>query len=362
MDREDTGDTQQEETNPTSGEAKKKKTTTTKRRRKQQLNPNKARDERRSQLVQLRKEAEELEWTLKKWQDLRAAHRLMKRRRPMIAIFLLCGRRYAEHENFRLKEQVKERLMVKEMAQSEGSRRLRRTNLPPGYIQRMAATLFEELAAGMQVCYYLGANTPVPADVRPHTPLLRGGLKGEERRFFDRRLVPFSMEVASNAWWRDWHSYRGHASEHVGDVVVESFGLEMNDFRSKSSVTCYGQQILRRETEDTRTVFVWNTYLEPFEFDGERVKGIYFLEQYHMLVKPDEAEEEDGGEVCTRMSVCYVVTPYFLDLTLRSDPKIGKLIDFLVGALFSNLKAANDRIEDLLLDQGLQKYSRSVGG
>lgn len=253
------------------------------------------------------------------------------------------------------------RLMVKEMAQSEGSRRLRRTNLPPGYIQRMAATLFEELAAGMQVCYYLGANTPVPADVRPHTPLLRGGLKGEERRFFDRRLVPFSMEVASNAWWRDWHSYRGHASEHVGDVVVESFGLEMNDFRSKSSVTCYGQQILRRETEDTRTVFVWNTYLEPFEFDGERVKGSTSWSSTtcsSSLMKRRRKMEE----VCTRMSVCYVVTPYFLDLTLRSDPKIGKLIDFLVGALFSNLKAANDRIEDLLLDQGLQKYSRSVGG
>lgn len=155
--------------------------------------------------------------------------------------------------------------------------------------------------------------------------------------------------------------YRGHASEHVGDVVVESFGLEMNDFRSKSSVTCYGQQILRRETEDTRTVFVWNTYLEPFEFDGERVKGIYFLEQYHMLVKPDEAEEEDGGSLHSNVRVLRR-DPLLLDLTLRSDPKIGKLIDFLVGALFSNLKAANDRIEDLLLDQGLQKYSRSVGG
>ncbi|GMF61751.1 unnamed protein product [Phytophthora fragariaefolia] len=150
---------------------------------------------------------------------------------------------------------------------------------PPGYIQRVAAALFEEFSLGIEVCYVTAA---------PRMPLLRGGLKGEKKMVFDTRLFPFSAKSASDAWWRDWHTYRGHSSENADDVVAESFGLEMNDFRSNSSVTCCGQQILRREVEGTRSVVVWNTYLEPFEFDGEQVKGIYFLEQCHMIVKPED--------------------------------------------------------------------------
>ncbi|KAG6595732.1 ATP-binding cassette (ABC) Superfamily [Phytophthora cinnamomi] len=370
MDGQYAGDDQQEET-------KKKK------RRTKQLHPNKAREERRFQLIQLREEVEELEWTLKRWQDVRGTRaRSAKEKEAIVdgdsdapAVWEeICGRQVqrrlkAERENFRLKQQVEEemqlvksiekmlfrRLMVQEMVPSEARKCLRRTNLPPGYIQRMASALFEELSAGIEVCYYLGANTPIPANVRPHTPLLRSGLKSEERMFFDKRVVPFSMEAASDAWWRNWYSYRGHASENAGDVVAESFGLEMNDFRSKSSVTCYGQQILHREAEGTRTLFIWNTYLEPFQFDGVQVKGIYFLEQCQMIIKPEDDVEQ--GETSAQMSGCYVVTPYFLDLALRTDPKAGDLIDFLVGTLFSNMETQNDAVEDLLLDQVLQKYN-----
>ncbi|KAI9983602.1 hypothetical protein PInf_007667 [Phytophthora infestans] len=284
----------------------------TKRRRRKQLKPNKAREERRYQVAQLRKDVEDLELTLKQWQEIRskptppasldktngsdANHTVMS---TVPAVW----EDISERENIRLKNQYKDEMQVivkikkllfkrtikRDSTQSDATKHIRRTNLPPGYIKRIAAALFDELSAGI---------------------------------------------------------------ENPGSVVVESFGLEMNDFKTNSSVTSYGQQILRRDVEGERVVFVWNAYLEPFILENEQVGGIYFLEQCHMIIKPEEESKEDKLASC--MSSCYVITPYFLDSTLRSDPRAAALIDFLVGALFANMKAHNDMVEDLLLDQVLQ--------
>ncbi|ETL87545.1 hypothetical protein L917_13294 [Phytophthora nicotianae] len=361
----------------------------TKRKRRKQLRPNKAREERRFQVEQLRKEVEDLELTLKQWQERRrrlpansnkanefANHREIS---DVPAVWedicknQLCRRLKAERENIRLKNQYNEEMQVvkkvekllykrniqRNAMQSNVTKLIRRTNLPPGYIQRMAAALFEELSAGIEICYLLnesvlGANTTVPTSMASRMPLLRGGLKGEERTLFDRRILPFRMHNISEAWWRDWHNYKGH-KETPGDVVVESFGLEMSDFKTNTSVLSYGQQILRRDIEDDQIVFVWNAYLEPFIYDNEQVGGIYFLEQCHMIIKP-EAEDTttNEDELASCMSSCYVITPYFLDSTLEKDPRIAALVDFLVGALFFHMKAQNDTVEDLLLEQALQ--------
>ncbi|KUF99059.1 tRNA-dihydrouridine synthase [Phytophthora nicotianae] len=220
-------------------------------------------------------------------------------------------------------------------------------------------TTLLDFLVSIEICYLLnesvlGANTTVPTSMASRMPLLRGGLKGEERTLFDRRILPFSMHNISEAWWRDWHNYKGH-KETPGDVVVESFGLEMSDFKTNTSVLSYGQQILRRDIEDDQIVFVWNAYLEPFIYDNEQVGGIYFLEQCHMIIKP-EAEDTttNEDELASCMSSCYVITPYFLDSTLEKDPRAAALVDFLVGALFFHMKAQNDTVEDLLLEQALQ--------
>ncbi|POM70465.1 ATP-binding cassette (ABC) Superfamily [Phytophthora palmivora] len=364
--------------------------------RKKNFNPNKAREERRFQLGQLRKEVEDLELTLKQWQDIRRRQsisaNLDKTDRSTIiedksngvpAVWEeICAnqlrhRLKAERENIRLKEKYNEelqlvkriekllfkRLKLSDTPPSETSKHMRRTNLPPGYIKHIATVLFEELAAGIDICYrlrgdFLGVNTFIPTEVASRMPLLRGGLKGTEKTLFDRRILPFSTQETSDAWWTNWHSYRGHNREIANNIIMESFGLEMNDIKTNTSVTSYGQQILRRDVEDGLTVFVWNAYLEPFVFDDEQVSGIYFLEQCHMIVKPEEdrtATDENERSSC--MSGCYVTTPYFLDATLQNDPKTAALIEFLVGALFSNMKAHNDAVEDLLLDQALQKHS-----
>ncbi|KAF1776721.1 hypothetical protein GQ600_16410 [Phytophthora cactorum] len=304
----------------------------TKRRRKQ-LKPNNARDERRFQVTQLRKEVEDLELTLKQWQEIRS-----KQRFPAGVSKTDRSGNNAERENIRLKNQCKDEMqVVKKIEKLLYKRLIQRNRLSPISLRRALR--------GIEVCYrleesVLGATTSIPANMASRMPLLRGGLKGEER-LLDRRILPFSVDATGKAWWRDWHSYRGHTGENPGNMVVESFGVEMNDFKTNTSVTSYGQQILRRDVEDNRIVFVWNSYLEPFIFENEQVGGIYFLEQCHMIIKP---EDEDTATNDDELASCI-------------DPRAAALIDFLVGALFIHMKAHNDMVEDLLLDQLLQKHS-----
>lgn len=142
----------------------------------------------------------------------------------------------------------------------------------------------------------------------------------------------------------------------TSNIVTESFGLEMNDLKSNVSATSYGQQILRRYVEEDRIVLVWNAYIEPFVFENEPVSGVYILEQSHVLIKPEDPED---GECSTSMSTCYVITPHYLNPTLKDDAKTSTLIDFLVSALSSNIRARNETVENLLLDRALQKHHNS---
>ncbi|EGZ09772.1 hypothetical protein PHYSODRAFT_415985, partial [Phytophthora sojae] len=361
------------------------------RKRKKQLNSNRARDERRFEVVRLRREVEDLQLTLKQLQYIRDQQRqhsgqhttavqeqeTVEDDTEVPAVWQeICARQLnrrvkAERENALLKQQWEEekrlvksiekmlfkRMALRDMAGPEASKHTRRTSLPAEYIKRVAAFIFDELSASVEVSYreveaVFAANGPVPKNVVTHQPLLRGGMKGMYRRLFDKRVVPFNMQETGDAWWEHWHNYRGQSVHNAtSNIVTESFGLEMNDLKSNVSATSYGQQILRRYVEEDRIVLVWNAYIEPFVFENEPVSGVYILEQSHVLIKPEDPED---GECSTSMSTCYVITPHYLNPTLKDDAKTSTLIDFLVSALSSNIRARNETVENLLLDRALQ--------
>ncbi|KAL3672753.1 hypothetical protein V7S43_002045 [Phytophthora oleae] len=367
-----------------------KKQVKPRRKEKKQLNSNKARDERRFEVVRLRREAEDLQLTLQQLKTIRSEQALNTEgasgqgteeegTSEIPAVWQdICARQLnrrlkAERENAKLKKQwdeekrvVKsiEKMLFKRMAlremDPEARKHTRRTNLPVEYIKRVAAFIYDELSASVEISYrevesIVAGNGPVPKNVVTHQPLLRGGMKGMYRRLFDKRHVPFSLQETGDAWWKHWHNYRGQSiNEATSDVVTESFGLEMTDLKTNASATSYGQQILRRHVEENRIVFVWNAYIEPFVFENQPVSGVYLLEQSHVLIKPDDTEEVD--ECSTSMSTCYVITPHFLDPKLKDDPKTTTLINFLVSALSANIANRNETVENLLLDEALQKH------
>ncbi|KAF4029304.1 hypothetical protein GN244_ATG18975 [Phytophthora infestans] len=223
----------------------------------------------------------------------------------------------------------------------QATKQTRRTDIPDGYIERMAAMIFQDLAAGVKVCYtqlksVFETTRPVPMDLVSHNGLLDEGkkLKGIERKFYDRRTMPFGMCSTGDAWWENWHNYRGQRFQDIAaNEITESF--------------------------DKRIVFVWDAYVEPFGFANERVSGVYLLEQNYVLIEPEfwssERTRGRSNGSATRVSTCYVITPYFLDPKLKDDPKTMAVINFLVSALSTNIMALSEMVETLLLDQVLQR-------
>ncbi|KAF4142038.1 hypothetical protein GN958_ATG08738 [Phytophthora infestans] len=85
--------------------------------------------------------------------------------------------------------------------------------------------------------------------------------------------MPFGMRSTGDAWWENWHNYRGQRFQDIAaNEITESFGLEMSDFKTNVSATAYSQQISQRHVEDKRIVFVWDAYVEPFGFANERLR------------------------------------------------------------------------------------------
>ncbi|GMF61749.1 unnamed protein product [Phytophthora fragariaefolia] len=365
--------------------------------RRQRKNKNKARDERRFLLIQLREEVQRLEFTLEQLKSIR--NRQINESGSgqcctttpetngvpavwqEICVRQLRRRMEAERKNIQLKLQCeKEKELVKAIAKvlykrktpktqgPDAQKHTRRTDIPPGYIERMAAFIFEELSVGVaELCHQvdelclqmedaLEICRSFPAVQRP---LLRDSVKGREERMLDTRVLPFSIQDAGDAWWGNWHLHRGRSIQETSeDVVVERFGLDMSDFNANTSVASYGQQILRRVVADQRIEFVWNAYMEPFVFENKHVSGLYFLEQCLVHIAPNQEKSANREEECsTNMSTSYVITPCVLDSKLHNDPKTGALIDFFVGSLFSVIKARCEMVENLLFDQALEKLN-----
>ncbi|KAG7384387.1 hypothetical protein PHYPSEUDO_002648 [Phytophthora pseudosyringae] len=364
-------------------------TQTHEQRSKTKKNKNKARDERRFVLIQLRDEVEKLEFTLKQVQKMRSTQQKTighstqgsEEDRGVPAVWQdICSRQLrqrltAERENVHLKQELeREKQRVKSVQKllykrrvpkatgPEADRHTRRTSAPPGYIERMAAFIFDELAAGVEImhCQLRDALEARRAFPTVERPLFQGGVEGDEETLFDRRVLSFSLHAAGDAWWQTWHSHRGRSvHESLGDTVVETFGVEMDDFNANTTASSYGQQVLRRNVEDHRVVYVWSAYLEPFIFENERVGGIYFLEQCHVFIKSEDRDTAvtEEGEFSTSMSTCYTITPYFLTTELRDEAKARALVDFFLSSILSTMKTRSEMAENLLLDQALEKHT-----
>ncbi|EGZ09770.1 hypothetical protein PHYSODRAFT_258859 [Phytophthora sojae] len=159
----------------------------------------------------------------------------------------LTRRLEANRENIRLKKQYEtEKQLVKSFkkllynrrvprdAEPEATKHTRRTDIPEGYIERMAAMVFKQLEAGVKVCYgkverIFDAQRLVPMNLVPHGTLLdrRVMTRGVERKFYDRRTMPVDI---------------GQRFQDIAaDEIVERFGLEMSDFKTNTSATAYAQ-------------------------------------------------------------------------------------------------------------------------
>ncbi|KAG6622930.1 M96 mating-specific protein family [Phytophthora cinnamomi] len=291
---------------------------------KRNYDPNKARSKKLCELRRLRAEVDDLELKLQQLQTNRSAVScpLEHENGHPSNVELpkvwqdICARQLerrlkVELENSRLRDkcraQIKlaksvEKLLFRrrlslQNSESETGKHVRRVEIPAGFIQHAAARIFDELAVGVDVSYreverVLETNCPVPGGIETHWPLLREGVSME---LYDRRTLPFDLHAVGDAWWRRWHNYRGRRSDETGgdDMVRERYGLEMVDAKTGRCATFYVQQVMR--------------------------------------------------------------TPLISDPEIRQDASTIALTNFMASAASAHILTINEMMENMLVDQALQK-------
>ncbi|KAK1930471.1 hypothetical protein P3T76_014142 [Phytophthora citrophthora] len=374
-----------------------------KKQQKKKLNydPNKARNERRFELACLRKEVKDLEMTLEQLQSMQGQECSTTVKRPrvpalprpvsagsgMSAVWeQICAhqlerRLRVERENIHLKMMYKsqaqvaksiERLLQKRLAlqdttYSEISKHTSRIEVPQGYTTDADQKIFEDLSKGVEVSYQevdavFEAHDPARTHLPTREPVMRDSVNGRYMELFDNKIMPFNMRSTGDAWWRRWHNYKGHCAHENGpnNTIVEKFGLEMKDVKTRTTATFYVQQILKRHVEEGRIVIVWHAHIKPLEFEKKAANGVHYLEKGYVLIKPHIADSAND-EAATRVMTCYIITPQLADRKLRTDAKTTALTDFVLSATSANISMSNEMIENLLVDRALQRQKQAHG-
>ncbi|KAG6613747.1 M96 mating-specific protein family [Phytophthora cinnamomi] len=377
-------------------------------------NPNKARDERKLELLYLRRKVVDMEVELQKLQEIKdskvgtsppeeeaaassttalaASHSLedgVPRVWEKMCARQLERRVKAERENARLKmvlegqikiaksmEQIlRKRSVLRAMESCGSNKRTKHTNgVPKSSDRRADARIFETLLAGVEASYrevdaVFEANGLGRTEAPESDAQMRDGVNGMYLEIFANKMLPFGMHATGEAVWqhfkgtdipyRWYHSKSAGSIESTEDTMVECFGMEMYDAKSKTTAEFNVKQILRRYVEEDRVVVVWRSHIEPLEFSNKRFAGIHFQEKGYVVIKPrahsyDSTDDDDF----TLVQTCYIITPDLSDQTLNEDAKTGALTEFVLSSTAANISASNEMIENVLLDQALQQRKR----
>ncbi|KAG2521125.1 hypothetical protein JM16_006420 [Phytophthora kernoviae] len=353
-------------------------------------NPNKARNERKLELLYLRKTVVDMELELQRLQEIKGSTdhddgvpRVWKE---------MCGRQLqkrvkSERENARLKmvlegqikiaksmEQIlKKRTVLRAMESCGSNKRSKHTHVRPLSEPAVDAKIFEALLAGVEASYreidaVFEANSLGRTEAPKSNAQMRDGVDGMHLEIFVNKMLPFGMHATGQAVWQHFKGtdvpYRWHHSKTAGtiesteDTMVECFGMEMYDAKTKTTAGFNVKQILRRYIEEERVVVVWRSHIEPLEFSNKRFAGIHFEEKGYVVVKPPaHASSGSDDEDYTLLQTCYIISPDLSDQTLNDDVKAGALTEFVLNATAANISASHDMIENVLLDQSVQHKS-----
>ncbi|TYZ67058.1 hypothetical protein PybrP1_003641 [[Pythium] brassicae (nom. inval.)] len=252
-------------------------------------NPNKARDERKGELIYLRKKVSELEAQLG---SIRA-------RRPRISTAPAPSSSGdaapSGHAPLPLTVlNVLEKILNKKTTTKDIDEFVERNQMSAPIADATDADVFNELLQGVEQSY-AEIDRVFEANGLAHTetPVSNARVRSDPTtgmflEIFANQILPFDMHATASAVWHHFtfakektpfrgYSYNSskflHASE---DTIVENFILKLD---AKGTVGNFRvKQILRRHVEAARVVVVWRALIEAFEFSSEPVSGIRFCD------------------------------------------------------------------------------------
>ncbi|RLN87896.1 hypothetical protein BBJ28_00010354 [Nothophytophthora sp. Chile5] len=191
---------------------------------------------------------------------------------------------------------------------------------------------------------------------------MREGASGMYLDVFSNKLMPFEFEAVTTAVWNHFRGndkHRGmvyeNATKTSSDTIMEAFtmeflGKDMNaDFRVK--------QVVRRYVEADQQVVVWVSIGQALDHDTSPFSSFGLVDKGYVVTKMPTSPTLANGDF-TLVQMCSLVSPQMaagrtLDLTAAGD-----FTEFVLNVVAANTTTSQELIENVLLDQALQKQQR----
>ncbi|RLN95910.1 hypothetical protein BBJ28_00010524 [Nothophytophthora sp. Chile5] len=198
---------------------------------------------------------------------------------------------------------------------------------------------------------------------------MREGASGMYLDVFSNKLMPFEFEAVTTAVWNHFRGnekHRGMVYENAtknletsSDTIMEAFtmeflGKDMNaDFRVK--------QVVRRYVEADQQVVVWVSIGQALDHDTSPFSSFGLVDKGYVVTKKPTSPTLVNGDF-TLVQMCSLVSPQMaagrtLDLTAAGD-----FTEFVLNVVAANTTTSQELIENVLLDQALQKQQRQPAG
>ncbi|KAF4315628.1 hypothetical protein G195_010874 [Phytophthora kernoviae 00238/432] len=178
---------------------------------------------------------------------------------------------------------------------------------------------------------------------------------------FANKVVPFSVEVTSDAVWEHFVHSMDHIpsrfvyqkqlkkTETTDDTLMESFGLELVGSRNATAAFRV-RQIRRKFVQPHRVVIAWPMYSEALELSAEPTKGVRLHEKCFTVVK---ALPNSSGRRGALIQSCYVLRPEIYGHVVDRERILTTLTDFLLDSVSHTISSSHQMIENQLLDGAL---------
>ncbi|GMF33801.1 unnamed protein product [Phytophthora fragariaefolia] len=214
---------------------------------------------------------------------------------------------------------------------------------------RADATDFQELlqyldAAYSEVDAVLAGNGLNTMEMTQQDLQMREGVNGMYLEVFSNKVMPFGLHATAEATWNYFKGSKKHRGTLYSKAAQE---LVANN----SSTDVRIKQIIRRYVEPHREVVVWVASIEPVD-THKPFGGFKSRHRNYAVIKRARASTPQH-----ELSLLQLVAHSMLDTESGTiyDPKyVRALTDFLLNDAARNVKADQQLIENILLDQMLR--------
>ncbi|ETL33580.1 hypothetical protein L916_13982, partial [Phytophthora nicotianae] len=210
-----------------------------------------------------------------------------------------------------------------------------------------------------QVDTVLAANGLAWKEMTLHDVQMREGVNGMYLEVFSNKVLPFGLHATAEATWNYFKGSKKHRgtlyAKEAQDLdtpytVIEHFSKELVAGNSSTDVRI--KQIVRRYVESHREIVVWVASITPVNMTQKPFGGFTSRHRSYAVIKRAKASTPQH-----ELSLLQLVSHGMLDTQTGTiyDPKyVRALTEFLLNDAARNIKADQQLIENVLMDQMLR--------